>query len=393
MKEVVIVAAKRTAIGSFLGSLKNIKAVEMISILNKHLIQELKVQKDYIDEIILGQVLQSGQGQNIARQALLKSGINEDKTAFLINMVCGSGLKAVELGFNSISLNYSSLLLAGGVENMSLAPFLVQNMRLGSKMGNQVLIDTVMNDGLQCALNNYHMGITAENLVKKYNISRQEQDEFAFNSHKKAAKAIEEGKFNDEVIPLIIQDKKSELVFKEDEFVRKDINLEKLSKLLPVFDKEGSVTAGNSSGINDGAAILMLASKERAKELNLPILATLKSFASVGIDPSIMGIGAAFAVKELLKKNKLDLKDIDLMEINEAFAAQSIATIRELKADENKLNIHGGAIALGHPIGASGARILVSLIYALRQNKKNLGVATLCIGGGQGISVLVEIKE
>ncbi|EAJ5193333.1 acetyl-CoA C-acetyltransferase [Campylobacter jejuni] len=393
MKEVVIVAAKRTAIGSFLGSLKNIKAVEMISILNKHLIQELKVQKDYIDEIILGQVLQSGQGQNIARQALLKSGINEDKTAFLINMVCGSGLKAVELGFNSISLNYSSLLLAGGVENMSLAPFLVQNMRLGSKMGNQVLIDTVMNDGLQCALNNYHMGITAENLVKKYNISRQEQDEFAFNSHKKAAKAIKEGKFNDEVIPLIIQDKKSELVFKEDEFVRKDINLEKLSKLLPVFDKEGSVTAGNSSGINDGAAILMLASKERAKELNLPILATLKSFASVGVDPSIMGIGAAFAVKELLKKNKLDLKDIDLMEINEAFAAQSIATIRELKADENKLNIHGGAIALGHPIGASGARILISLIYALRQNKKNLGVATLCIGGGQGISVLVEIKE
>ncbi|HEB8261026.1 TPA: acetyl-CoA C-acetyltransferase [Campylobacter jejuni] len=393
MKEVVIVAAKRTAIGSFLGSLKNIKAVEMISILNKHLIQELKVQKDYIDEIILGQVLQSGQGQNIARQALLKSGINEDKTAFLINMVCGSGLKAVELGFNSISLNYSSLLLAGGVENMSLAPFLVQNMRLGSKMGNQVLIDTVMNDGLQCPLNNYHMGITAENLVKKYNISRQEQDEFAFNSHKKAAKAIKEGKFNDEVIPLIIQDKKSELVFKEDEFVRKDINLEKLSKLLPVFDKEGSVTAGNSSGINDGAAILMLASKERAKELNLPILATLKSFASVGVDPSIMGIGAAFAVKELLKKNKLDLKDIDLMEINEAFAAQSIATIRELKADENKLNIHGGAIALGHPIGASGARILISLIYALRQNKKNLGVATLCIGGGQGISVLVEIKE
>ncbi|BEK33264.1 acetyl-CoA C-acetyltransferase [Campylobacter jejuni] len=393
MKEVVIVAAKRTAIGSFLGSLKNIKAVEMISILNKHLIQELKVQKDYIDEIILGQVLQSGQGQNIARQALLKSGINEDKTAFLINMVCGSGLKAVELGFNSINLNYSSLLLAGGVENMSLAPFLVQNMRLGSKMGNQVLIDTVMNDGLQCALNNYHMGITAENLVKKYNISRQEQDEFAFNSHKKAAKAIKEGKFNDEVIPLIIQDKKSELVFKEDEFVRKDINLEKLSKLLPVFDKEGSVTAGNSSGINDGAAILMLASKERAKELNLPILATLKSFASVGVDPSIMGIGAAFAVKELLKKNKLDLKDIDLMEINEAFAAQSIATIRELKADENKLNIHGGAIALGHPIGASGARILISLIYALRQNKKNLGVATLCIGGGQGISVLVEIKE
>ncbi|MBM0636914.1 acetyl-CoA C-acetyltransferase [Campylobacter sp. VicNov18] len=393
MKEVVIVAAKRTAIGTFLGSLKTLKPVDMVSILSKNLIESLNVQTHCIDELVLGQVLQAGQGQNIARQALLKSGLKEDKTAFLVSMVCGSGLKAIELGFNSITLANASLILAGGVENMSLSPFIMQNARLGYKMGNQTLIDSMINDGLWCALNDYHMGITAENLAKKYHISRQEQDEFALNSHKKATKAIEQGKFNDEILALNIKDKKNEFLFKEDEFVRKDASIEKLSKLSPVFDKEGSVTAGNSSGINDGAAMLMLASKEKAKELGLPILATLKSFASVGVDPSVMGIGAAFAVKELLKKNKLDLKDIDLIELNEAFAAQSIASIRELKADEEKINIHGGAIALGHPIGASGARILTSLIYALRQNKKELGLATLCVGGGQGISVLVEMKE
>ncbi|AXP08783.1 acetyl-CoA C-acetyltransferase [Campylobacter hepaticus] len=393
MEEVVIVAAKRSAIGSFLGSLKMLKPVDMVSDLSKNLISNLNLDASLVEELILGQVLQVGQGQNIARQALLKSGLKEDKTAFLVNMVCGSGLKAVELGFNSISLNHSSLLLAGGVENMSLSPFIVEHTRLGCKMGNQTLIDTMIHDGLWCALNDYHMGITAENLAKKYQISRKEQDEFAFNSHKKASKAIEKGYFNDEILALNIKNKNNEVLFKEDEFVRKDISLEKLSKLPPVFDKEGSVSAGNSSGINDGAAMLMLASREKAKELALPILASIKSFCSVGVDSSIMGIGAAFATKELLRKNKLELKDIDLIEMNEAFAAQSIACIRELKVDEEKVNIHGGAIALGHPIGASGARILISLIYALRQYKKNLGLATLCIGGGQGISVLVEVKE
>lgn len=393
MEEVVVVAAKRTAIGSFLGSLKNTKAVDMVSILSKYLIQDLKLETNYVDELVLGQVLQSAQGQNIARQALLNCGLNQDKTAYLVNMVCGSGLKAVELGFNSIALGNASLLLTGGVENMSLAPFVLKDARLGFKMGNQKLIDTLINDGLWCALNDYHMGITAENLAKKYQISRQEQDEFAFNSHLKATKAIEEGKFKEEILALNIKEKKKEFIFEEDEFVRKDISLEALAKLPPAFDKEGSVSAGNSSGINDGAAMLMLASRQKAKELNLPILASIKAFASVGVEPSIMGIGAAFAAKKVLEKTALTLKDIDLIEANEAFAAQSIATLKELKADKNKVNIHGGAIALGHPIGASGARILVSLIYALRANKKNLGLATLCIGGGQGISAIIEIKE
>lgn len=393
MEEVVVVAAKRTAIGSFLGSLKNTKAVDMVSILSKYLIQDLKIETNYVDELVLGQVLQSAQGQNIARQALLNCGLNQDKTAYLVNMVCGSGLKAVELGFNSIALGNASLLLTGGVENMSLAPFVLKDARLGFKMGNQKLIDTLINDGLWCALNDYHMGITAENLAKKYQISRQEQDEFAFNSHLKATKAIEEGKFKEEILALNIKEKKKEFIFEEDEFVRKDISLEALAKLPPAFDKEGSVSAGNSSGINDGAAMLMLASRQKAKELNLPILASIKAFASVGVEPSIMGIGAAFAAKKVLEKTALTLKDIDLIEANEAFAAQSIATLKELKADKNKVNIHGGAIALGHPIGASGARILVSLIYALRANKKNLGLATLCIGGGQGISTIIEIKE
>lgn len=393
MEEVVVVAAKRTAIGSFLGSLKNTKAVDMVSILSKYLIQDLKLETNCVDELVLGQVLQSAQGQNIARQALLNCGLNQDKTAYLVNMVCGSGLKAVELGFNSIALGNASLLLTGGVENMSLAPFVLKDARLGFKMGNQKLIDTLINDGLWCALNDYHMGITAENLAKKYQISRQEQDEFAFNSHLKATKAIEEGKFKEEILALNIKEKKKEFIFEEDEFVRKDISLEALAKLPPAFDKEGSVSAGNSSGINDGAAMLMLASRQKAKELNLPILASIKAFASVGVEPSIMGIGAAFAAKKVLEKTALTLKDIDLIEANEAFAAQSIATLKELKADKNKVNIHGGAISLGHPIGASGARILVSLIYALRANKKNLGLATLCIGGGQGISAIIEIKE
>lgn len=391
MSEVVIVAAKRTAIGSFLGSLKNTKATDMASMLAKHIIQSLNLQAKHIDELILGQVLQSGGGQNIARQALIHCGGGEEKTAFLVNMVCGSGLKAVELGFNAIKLGNASMILAGGSENMSLAPFLLENARMGYKMGNQTLVDTLIQDGLWCAFNDYHMGITAENLAKEYKISRQEQDEFAFNSQRKAIKAIEEGKFKEEILPLSLKERKKEFIFEEDEFVRKDISLEALAKLSPAFDKEGSVTAGNASGINDGSALLLLCSKEKAKELNLPILAKLKAFASVGVKPSIMGIGAAFAAKKLLEQNKLDIKDIDVIEANEAFAAQSIATLKELQADENKVNIHGGAIALGHPIGASGARILTSLIYALRAEKKNLGLATLCVGGGQGISALVEI--
>lgn len=393
MEEVVIVGAKRTAIGAFLGSLKNTRPVDMVSELCKNLIKDLKLDPKFVDELVLGQVLQSTQGQNVARQALLHCGCDEQKSAFLVNMVCGSGLKAVEMGFNSIALGNSSVVLSGGVENMSLAPFALKNARFGYKMGNQTLIDTLINDGLWCAFNDYHMGITAENLAKKYEISRQEQDEFAFNSQVKASKAIKEGKFKEEILGLELQEKKSSFVFSEDEFVRKDIDLNQLSKLSPAFDKSGSVTAGNSSGINDGAAMLLLCSKQRAKEFNLPILARIRGFASIGVDPKIMGIGAAFAAKKVLEQNKLKIQDVDLIEANEAFAAQSIATLKELGADKDKVNVHGGAIALGHPIGASGARILVSLIYALRTYRKSLGLATLCIGGGQGISTLIEIEE
>ena len=274
---------------------------------------------------------------------------------------------------------------------MSLSPFLLENVRNGYRMGHQQTSDSMIKDGLWCAINDYHMGITAENLAKKYNISRQEQDEYALQSQLRAAKAISEGRFKDEILPLNVYDRKKEIIFSEDEFVRKDCNIESLSKLKPAFDKNGSVTAGNSSGINDAGAMLVLCEKERAKESNLPILANIKGFASIGVDSTIMGIGAAFAAKKVLQQQKLTINDMDIIEANEAFAAQSLATTKELSADINKVNINGGAIALGHPIGASGARILISLIYALRANKKNLGLATLCIGGGQGIACVVEI--
>ena len=393
IREVVVVGAKRTAIGSFLGSLSNMKATQMATFLTKQLMKITNIDSHLIDEVILGHVLQSAQGQNTARQVLINSSINENKSAFTVNMVCGSGLKAIELGFNSIKTHNSDIVVVGGTENMSLSPHALENTRFGYKMGNQTLIDTMIKDGLWCAFNNYHMGITAENLAKEYNISRQEQDEFAFHSHKKAIDAIHNGNFKDEILPINIKNKKSDSIFEEDEFVRKDISIESLSKLRPAFIENGSVTAGNSSGINDGAAMLILTHKQKARELNLPILATLKSFASVGVNPKIMGIGAAFAAKKLLERNNLKIDDIELIEANEAFAAQSIATLRELKPKIERVNIHGGAIALGHPIGASGARILVSLINALRQKRKNLGLATLCIGGGQGISALVEIQE
>lgn len=391
MREIVVVAAKRTAIGSFLGTLKNTSAKDMATTLCKALIKDLNIEHSHIDELILGNVLQSAQGQNLARQVLLNSGIPLDKTAFVVNMVCGSGLKAIQLGYDSIKLGYSNMILSGGVENMSLSPFLLENVRNGYRMGHQQTSDSMIKDGLWCAINDYHMGITAENLAKKYNISRQEQDEYALQSQLRAAKAISEGRFKDEILPLNVYDRKKEIIFSEDEFVRKDCNIESLSKLKPAFDKNGSVTAGNSSGINDAGAMLVLCEKERAKELNLPILANIKGFASVGVDSTIMGIGAAFAAKKVLQQQKLTINDMDIIEANEAFAAQSLATTKELNADINKVNINGGAIALGHPIGASGARILISLIYALRANKKNLGLATLCIGGGQGIACVVEI--
>lgn len=395
LKEVVIVAAKRTSIGSFLGSLKDIKSLNLASTVAKAIIEELRLDPTSINSLILGQVLQSTQGQNLARQVALQCNMSVQSNGYVINDVCGSGLKAVELAYNSIALGENDIVLAGGVENMSLAPFALDRIRSGYRMGNQTCIDTMIQDGLWCAINNYHMGITAENIAKQYKISRQEQDRFSLDSQIKASKAINEGAFKDEVVPLSIQEKKEQKIFAIDEFVKSNTTIESLSKLKPAFDKEGSVTAGNSSGINDGAAMLLLMDKNKAKELGMPILAQIKNFGNVGVEPSIMGVGAAFAAKTALQRAKLNINDIDLIEANEAFASQSIATIRELGLDKNldKVNIHGGAIALGHPIGASGARILTTLIYAMRRQKKNLGLATLCIGGGQGISTIIEVNE
>lgn len=394
MQEVVVVSAKRTAIGSFMGSLKGVKASDLATQVVKAIFDDIggggELSPQIVDELILGQILQSAQGQNPARQVLLNSNINKEKIAFTINDLCGSGLKAVELGYLNIALGEKDFILAGGAENMSASPFLLENIRDGYKMGEQKIYDSMIKDALTDAFENIHMGITAENLAKKYNISRQEQDEFALNSQQKAIKALKSGVFKDEIVPITLKSKKGDTVFEIDEYVKTDISMEALAKLRPAFLKDGTVTAGNSSGINDAAAMLLLTSKKKAKEMNLPILATIKAIASVGCEPSIMGIGAAEATKAVLKKAKMTLKDIDIIEANEAFAAQSIACIKELNADASKINVNGGAIALGHPVGASGARIVVTLLHEMKRKNHKLGLATLCIGGGQGIAAIFE---
>lgn len=395
MKKVVIVGAKRTAIGAFGKSLSGISVKGMSVSVFQELLNVTKLDKNMIDEVILGNVLSACLGQNPAKQIAFDIGLKQEISAFCVNQVCGSGLKAIELAYQSIALGNSDIVVAGGSENMSNSVYALNGARFGYKMGNQNLVDTMINDGLWCAIGDYHMGITAENIAKEYKINRQEQDEFAFHSHRKSSLAIKNGFFADEIVPISIKNKKNEVVFDTDEFVRHDIDLESLAKLKPAFDKNGSVTAGNSSGINDGSSLLILASYDKAKELNLPILATLKAFGNIGVKPSIMGIGAAFAAKKALYNAKLNINDIDIIEANEAFASQSIATLKELNLpiDSMKVNIYGGAIALGHPIGASGARILTTLIHALRRNKKTLGLATLCIGGGQGISIVIEVEN
>lgn len=390
MRKVVIVSAKRSAIGSFGGTLKDVSAVKLGVDVLKNSIQSLGIEPDCIDEVILGNVLSAGLGQNVARQILLNSGIKESSTAFTVNHVCGSGLKSVQLGFNSIALGDSDVVVVGGVENMSMAPYLLPKARYGYKMGDGKIVDSMIQDGLTCATNNYHMGITAENLCDKYAISREEQDEFSALSQQKAIQAIKQGKFKDEIVPIKISTRKGEIVFDTDEFPRDGVTKESLAKIRPAFKKDGSVSAGSSSGINDGAAILILMSEEKAKELGLKPLVSIEGFGVSGVDPSIMGIGPIKAVQGVLKKTNLNLDDIDVIEANEAFAAQSIAVDRELHFDKTKLNINGGAIALGHPIGASGARILVTLIHEMQKQKSNLGLATLCIGGGQGIATIVK---
>ena len=380
-KEVVIIEAVRTPIGTYNGSLKDIRADQLGSIVIKEILKRGKISGHEVDEVIMGQVLTAGTRQNPARQAAINSGIPVSKTAHVVNQVCGSGLRAVISGFQSIKLGDSSIVISGGQENMSIAPKLVLKKNLKNEF-----VDTMIFDGLLDAFNNYHMGVTAENIAKRFNISRQEQDQFALNSQNKTQNAINNNIFEKELIEINFNNK----LLKKDEHPREKLTLVDLQKLKAVFKEDGTVTAGNSSGINDGAAVLLLASLEKAKKKSIEPIARIVSWASVGVDPSIMGLGPIGAVQKALKIAKWKIEDIDLFEINEAFAAQSIAVIRELKIDKNKVNVNGGAIALGHPIGASGARILVTLLHEMKRSNKKKGCATLCIGGGMGIALCVE---
>lgn len=366
--EVVIVSAVRTAIGAFQGTLKDIQAQQLGSIVIKEAIKRANIEPQFVDEVIMGNVLAAGLGQNPARQAALKAGLPYAVPAMTINKVCGSGLKAVHLAAQAIALGDAEIVVAGGFENMSQAPYVLKDAREGFRMGDQKIVDTMIHDGLWCAQNDYHMGITAENLCDKYEITREEQDAFAARSQARAAQAIAAGKFEAEIVPVEIPQRKGEpIVFAQDEYVKANSTVEKLAALRPAFKKEGSVTAGNASGINDGAAALVLMSKKRALELGLTPMATIISNASVGVDPQVMGTGPIKAVQKALAKANKSLPDMDLIEANEAFAAQAIAVDRELQFDHDKLNVNGGAIALGHPIGASGARILVTLLHEMQK--------------------------
>ncbi|MEH7013448.1 acetyl-CoA C-acetyltransferase [Neobacillus niacini] len=390
--EVVIVSAVRTALGNFNGSLKNVSAPELGATVIKGALEQAGVKPEQVDEVILGNVLQAGLGQNPARQAAIGAGIPESVSSMTINKVCGSGLKAVHLATQAILAGDAEIVVAGGMENMSQAPYLLKNARDGFKMGDQKLVDTLTSDGLTCVFNQYHMGNTAENLADKYSITREEQDQFSAWSQEKAVKAIEAGKFKDEIVPVGIPQRKGDpIIFDTDEYPKKGTTAEKLAGLRPAFKKDGSVTAGNASGINDGAAVLVVMSRKKADELGIKPLVIIKGNASAGVDPSIMGIGPVPAVKKVLEKTSISIEELELIEANEAFAAQSLAVDRELNFNKEILNVNGGAIALGHPIGASGARILVTLIHEMKRRNAQKGLATLCIGGGQGVATIVEL--
>lgn len=391
-QEIVIVSAVRTAIGNFNGSLKNVSATELGTVTIKGALEKAGVKPEQVDEVIMGNVLQAGIGQNPARQAQIKSGIPVTSSALTINKVCGSGMKAVHLAMQAILAGDAEIVVAGGMESMSQAPYLLKNARDGFKMGDQKLIDSMISDGLWCAFNDYHMGITGENVAEKYELTREQQDEFAAWSQQKAVEAIETGKFKDEIVPVVVPQRKGDpIVFDTDEFPRKGTTAEKLAKLRPAFKKDGTVTAGNAPGLNDGAAALVIMSKQKAEELGLTPLVTIKATANAGVDPSIMGVGPVPAVKKALEKAAISIEDIDLIEANEAFASQALAVGKELGFKDEILNVNGGAIALGHPIGASGARILVSLIHEMKRRNAKTGLATLCIGGGQGVATIVEL--
>lgn len=391
MTEVVIVAAVRTPIGSFGGSLKDISAVDLGSLVIKNAIERAGLEPEQVDEVIMGNVLGAGLGQNVARQMSVHAGVPVTVPAFTINKVCGSGLKAVQLAVQAVLCGDAEVVVAGGAENMSQAPYILPNQRWGSRMGNATVVDTMLRDGLTDGFEDYHMGITAENVAEQYGITREDQDSFALQSQKRAVAAVEAGRFKEEIIPVEISQRRGEpLVFDTDEFPRKDVSLEGLSKLRPAFQKDGSVTAGNSSGINDGAAAVVVMSAEKAKELGITALATIKSYASAGLDPKVMGCGPIYASRKALEKAGLTVADLDLVESNEAFAAQACAVAKELNLDLEKVNVNGGAISLGHPIGASGCRILVTLLHEMQKRDAKRGLATLCIGGGMGTALIVE---
>ncbi len=394
MQEVYIVGAARSPVGSFGGSLSKLTASAICSQVIKGLLQKINLSPDKIEEVILGQVLTAGMGQNPARQSSIGAGIPASVPAMTINKVCGSGLKAVQLAYQAICLGEASLVLAGGQENMSIAPHSLPNSRLGQRMGDWQLKDTMVVDGLWDAFNNYHMGQTAENIVTKFGISREDQDAFAALSQQKCEKALKENRFQEEIIPISIPKGKGETVlFQQDEYPRNGVTKESLSQLKPAFSPTGSVTAGNASGINDGAAVLILASSDAVKKYGLKPLAKIVAGATAGVDPAIMGTGPIPASRKCLEKAGWSVKDLDLIEANEAFAAQAICVNREMGWDVNKVNVNGGAIAIGHPIGASGARILVTLLHEMKRQGAKKGLATLCIGGGQGVALAVDREE
>ncbi|WPC05822.1 acetyl-CoA C-acetyltransferase [Pseudomonas benzenivorans] len=391
MQEVVIVAATRTAIGSFQGSLSGIPAVELGAAVIRRLLEQSGLEGAQVDEVILGQVLTAGAGQNPARQAAIHAGLPHAVPALTLNKVCGSGLKALHLGAQAIRCGDAEVIIAGGMENMSLAPHVVPNMRSGLRMGHGKLIDSMIHDGLWDAFNDYHMGITAENLAEKYGISREEQDAFAAESQRKAAAAIESGRFVEEITPILIPQRKGEpLAFATDEQPRAGTTLESLASIKPAFKKDGSVTSGNASSLNDGAAAVLLMSAAKAEALGLPVLARIAAYANAGVDPAIMGIAPVSATRRCLDKAGWSLEQLDLIEANEAFAVQALAVGKELGWEAEKVNVNGGAIALGHPIGGSGCRVLVTLLHEMLKRDAKKGLATLCIGGGQGVALAIE---
>ena len=389
MTDVFITSAIRTGVGSFSGSLSSLQAHDLGKVVIKDSLKKSSVESSEVDEVIFGQVLSAGTGQNPARQASMNAGIDKETPAYVVNQVCGSGLRTVALGFQSIKNQDANIVIAGGQESMSQSPHCM-HLRSGTKMGDTKMIDTMIKDGLWDAFNGYHMGVTAENVATKFQVTRQEQDKFALNSQEKALKAIKENKFEEEITKVKIKSKKAEIDFNKDEHPREGINIEGLSRLKPVFQKDGTVTAGNASGINDGAAAVTLMSEEEANKRDLKKLVTIKSWASCGVDPSLMGTGPIPASKKALELAGWKVKDLDLLEVNEAFAAQSIAVLKTLGIQEEKVNVNGGAIALGHPIGASGTRILVTLIHEMIKRNSKRGLATLCIGGGMGIAMCIE---